>query len=37
MQNYELEREVKNRAAWKESIKEERVRIGMECHLRRRR
>ena len=29
MQNYELEREVKNRAEWEKSIKEAKVRIGL--------
>ena len=35
MQNYNLGREVKNRADWDKSIKEAKVRIGLWCHLRR--
>jgi len=37
MQNYKFEREVKNRADWEKAVKEARVRIGLECHGRRRR
>jgi len=32
-----LEREVKNRAVWEELIEEEKVGIGLKCHVRRRR
>jgi len=35
-ENCNLEREVKNRAEWEKSIKEAKVRIGLQCHLRRR-
>jgi hypothetical protein len=37
VQNYKWEREVKNRADWEKYIKEARVRIGLQCHLLRRR
>jgi len=38
MQNFKLEREVKNRADWEKSIKrmEVKVRVGQWCHLRKR-
>jgi len=33
MQNYKLEREVKNRAELEKSTEEAKVRIGLWCHL----
>jgi hypothetical protein len=37
MQNYKLDREVINRADWEKCIKEMKVCIGLQCHLRKRR
>jgi hypothetical protein len=36
MQIYKLEKEVKNRVCWEKSIKEAKVRIGLQFHRRRR-
>ena len=37
MLNYKLEREVKNTAGWEKSIKEAKVRNGLQYHLWKRR
>ena len=33
IQNYKQDRQVKNRADWEKSVKEAKVRIGLQCHL----